>query len=393
MQVASRKPARNAERYMQQIKAFDVITEEQKAAGEAQIEEKQKKTDYDIREYPVEVIVDKFTKGYAEGAAELFVPDYQRELVWSQHQKCRFIESVLLNLPIPYLFVADNEGRLEIVDGVQRIRTLVEYTSGKWPLDSLEILSSLNGHSFTDLTAVRQLRFRRKTLRMIELTERADEEARRMMFDRLNTGGTKLVSMEQRMGSRNGPYLDFIRRLSSDATFHTLCPVSEVRVKRREYEELVLRYFAYVDNYLNFEKRVDKFLDQQLDAENRRFEDNPDVSTPKEAQFRRMLEFSGSYLPNGFKKSPVQNSVPRIRFEALSVGITLALRINPDLVPQEVGRWLDSKEFEVQTRSDASNSRPRVIDRIHFVRDNLLGRPWERAAEIAEPDETYGLPF
>lgn len=101
-------------------------TIEEQEAVDKDIHEKQKITDHEIREFPVSVIVDKFIHGLENDEAELYIPDYQREFVWDDRQQSRFIESLLLNIPIPYIFVADTgagkyEGRLEIVDGSQRI--------------------------------------------------------------------------------------------------------------------------------------------------------------------------------------------------------------------------------------------------------------------------------
>lgn len=350
----------------------------EKAELDIQIQEKQKITDYEIREFPVSVIVDKFTIGLEKDEAELYIPDYQREFIWDERQRSRFIESIMLNLPIPYLFVADTaqekfEGRLEIVDGSQRIRTLVDFLKDELILSGLKKLPAANGFTFSDLSKPRQLRFKRKTLRMIELTEQADEESRREIFDRLNSGGTKLNTMEQRRGSKDGPFLTFIQKCSENILFQTLCPVSIVRQDRAEYAELVLRYFAYIDNYLNFDKSVDEFLTDILQEGNKNFEE-----ARLQKEFLDMLNFVHQYFPDGFRKNGNNNSVPRIRFEALAVGITLALRINPDLKPKNVTDWLISDEFKTHTRSDASNSRPKVRNRIHFVRDNLLGREIEQ---------------
>ncbi|WP_449230874.1 DUF262 domain-containing protein [Azospirillum doebereinerae] len=364
---------------------FPLVSETMRDEAERQIKDKQKIIDYDIREFPVDVIIHKFCEGLEDDKAELFIPDYQRELVWTELQQSRFIESILLNLPIPYLFVADTsegsrEGRLEIVDGVQRVRTLVEFVSGRLKLNGLDLLDSLNGFRFEDLSAARQLRFKRKTLRMIELTEQADEEARRLMFDRLNSGGTKLVSMEKRMGSQDGPFLEFVRQLAGDHLFMALCPVSTIRQNRREYEELVLRFFAYTDRYKSFDKRVDEFLTDYLKSQNEKWLTYSSDNTREEdlgSTFRNMLSFVASNIPHGFKKSAQNTSVPRIRFEAISVGVALALKESPALSPPPVERWLNSHEFLEHTRSDASNSRPKVINRIHFVRDNLLGRTVE----------------
>ena len=74
------------------------------------------------------------------------------------------------------------------------------------------------------------------------------------------------------------------------------------------------------------------------------------------------------------KKSGPGRKVPRVRFEAISVGVGLALRVNPDLVPNDINGWLTSDEFKDWTTSDASNNRANLIGRIEFVRDRLLGQ-------------------
>lgn len=357
-------------------------SDDEKTGLDNQIQEKQKITDYEIREFPVSVIVEKFLTGLDEDEAELYIPDYQREFIWDEKQQARFIESLLLNLPVPYLFVADTghgkyEGRLEIVDGSQRIRTLVEFLENRLLLQSLKKLPLANGFYFKDLSKPRQLRFKRKTLRMIELTEQADEEARREIFDRLNSGGTKLNTMEQRRGSNDGDFLKFIERCADQAAFKALCPVSKAREERAEYVELVLRYFAYIDRYQTFDKSVDDFLTDYLKSGNEKFNTVPFEADRLEEEFLSMLAFVERYFKHGFQKNKTNTSVPRIRFEAIAVGTTLALRENPDLIPSDPTSWINSPEFIKHTRSDSSNSRPKVRNRIHFVRDSLLGREIE----------------
>jgi hypothetical protein len=363
-----------------------LIDDQRAVALDSQIQKLHKITDFEIREYPVEVVVEKFTTGLEpDDEAELFIPDYQREFVWSKDQRSRFIESILLSLPIPYIFVADvaegkNEGRLEIVDGSQRVRTLVEFLQDKLRLQNLKKLTEANGFIFSQMSGPRQMRFKRKTLRMIELTEQADEEARREIFDRLNSGGTKIESMEQRRGSEDGRFLTFIEKCAQVPLFQRLCPVSKARSDRAEYAELVLRYFAYSAKYLKFSKSVDTFLTDYLKEWNLGSSEVHEAAL--QVEFDTMLRFIEQYIPNGngFRKNTANKSVPRIRFEALAIGTTLALREQPQLVPQDISNWLDSEEFRRLTRSDASNSRPRVIDRLHFVRDSLLGRPVEYAS-------------
>jgi hypothetical protein len=86
-----------------------------------------------------------------------------------------------------------------------------------------------------------------------------------------------------------------------------------------------------------------------------------------------MLDFVEKYFPNGFSKAKGHVKTPRIRFEAISVGVALALREKSNLEPKSI-EWLDSPEFKEYTTSDASNSKPKVIKRIEYVRDQLLGK-------------------
>lgn len=342
-------------------------------AAEEQISEHHKFIDYDTREYPVEVLVQKYLNGLEEDENDLFVPDYQRELTWPEERQSRFIESILMGLPIPYLFVADvkgQEGRIEIVDGSQRIRTLARFMKNELQLNGLRKLDKLNGFLYSDLPLIRQRRFGRHTLRMIEMREDTDEDVRRDIFARINTGSQELSDMEVRWGASDGPFLQFIRECSRLPVFLKLAPLSEKAVKRREAEEFVLRFFAYLRDYEKFERSVVEFLDNFLkDMET--FDE--EAKTDAQAEWDRMLDFVQTYFPNGFSKGKGHVRTPRIRFESISVGTALALRIDPDLVPASLD-WLESAEFKQHMRSDASNSRPKVVARIEYVRDHLLGK-------------------
>jgi hypothetical protein len=356
------------------------ITHEQREAAEVEIREKQKVVDYDTKEYPVEVLVQKYRDGLDEDTNELYIPDYQREMIWPEPLQSKFIESILLGLPIPYIFVADlppkqeddedDLARLEIVDGTQRIRTLDRFLNNELKLSELEKLRNLNNFKFSDLPLARQRRFNRTTLRMIVLTEKADEETRRDMFERINTGSVQLNDMEKRRGISPGPFVDLLEELAKTPKFIKLCPISEPLVRKREPEEFVLRFFAYLNNYKNFDRRVDEFLNEYLKKHNHAEIDKVGMRS----EFHKMLDFIEKYFPNGFSKTKGHVKTPRIRFEAISVGVALALREKSDLEPKSM-KWLDSPEFKEYTTSDASNSKPKVIKRIEYVRDQLLGKP------------------
>jgi hypothetical protein len=344
--------------------------------AEAQIRALKQNVDYQTKEFTIEVLVQKYSDGEAEDENEIFVPAYQREFVWSQARKSKFIESVILELPIPYIFIAtlprdisDDEGRAEIVDGSQRVRTLASFLRDDFALCDLEKLDKLNGCRFSDLEISRQRKVKRQGIRIIELSDKANEGIRRDIFERINTGSDELRDMEKRKGIYTGPFYEFIRECAALPEFKEVCPISHVKQRREEAEELVLRYFAYCDGYLSFRHDVRKFLDKYLKEHQHEF--------PRERmlrEFRAMVDFAKRNLPFGFRKNKGSSSVARVRFEALACGITLAQRTGQALhsLPDEIETWLNSGEFTSHVVSDASNSLPRLRGRVEFVRDKLL---------------------
>ncbi|SEJ75015.1 Protein of unknown function DUF262 [Dyadobacter sp. SG02] len=343
-----------------------------KELAEREIIEKERVVDYNTKEYPVEIVVQKYLTGIETDENELYIPDYQRDFSWDLKRQSKFIESVMIGLPVPYIFVADTEksdGRLEIVDGSQRIRTLAAFLQDELRLVGLEKLQALNDFTFSELLLSRQRRFGRRTMRMIELTNKADEEVRRDIFERINTGSDILKDMEVRRGVNDGPLIDLLEECASIPLFKSLAPLSETSEKRREREEFVLRFFAYLDGYQTFERSVRDFLNEWIKNTEKTFDDTLKQNMLDE--FNRMLTFVSNYFPHGFVKSSKHSRTPRIRFEAIAVGVALALRENPNLNPASVN-WLASREFKELVTSDASNSRPKVIRRIEFVRDKLI---------------------
>lgn len=358
-------------------------------AAEKQITQNIKDVRYIVREYPVEVVVQKYLRGRTKDENEIYVPDYQRELIWPERHKSRFIESLLIGLPIPFLFVADvndeedpdKAGRIEIVDGVQRIRTLADFLTDNLVLEKLDRLSALNGFKFGDLSPSRQRRFRRSTLRLIELTEAVTEDVRREMFDRINSGSVKLEAVEVRRGMQPGPFLELATLLAGDPLLHQLAPLSEGLKKRFEYEELVTRFFAFVNRYQTYGtgeegKVVANFLLSYVRDTNALLLEpgGAEVIIGMRAEWTAMLAFIRDNFPEGFRKRGPGRKVPRVRFEAIAVGVGLALREHQALATVDIPIWLESAEFKDWTTSDASNNRANLLGRVEFVRDRLLGK-------------------
>jgi len=347
------------------------ITKAMQESAEKQILEKIKHYDYDTVEYPIEVIVKQYHDGIENDDGEIYIPDYQREYVWDIKRRSKFIESIILGIPIPYIFFADVEGRYEIVDGSQRIRTLHAFLHNDLKLIELKKLTALNGFYFKDLSIVRQRRINKKSLKMIALSEKTDPEARIDLFERINTGSDELKKMEVRKGIYSGRFYDFIMECSENKLFKKLCPLSEKRTLRAEPQEMVLRFFAYSENRDNYKGHVAPFIDAYMKDKDKNFTDN--MKLEMENNFITMLNFVERYFENGFAKMKGATSTPRVRFEAISVGVNLALKEKPTL-SNIVVDWLDSDEFKAETRSDAANNRLKLIGRTDFVKNKLLGK-------------------
>ena len=190
------------------------------------------------------------------------------------------------------------------------------------------------------------------------------------MFGRINTTPVILNDMQVRKGLFEGEFQDFLSECTQNIKFKILCPVSNKKAEQEERLEMVLRYFAYSDRYQKFVHIVKDFLDGYMKDMQAKF--NYKIADKLREDFENTLDFVWNNFPYGFKKSVAAKSTPRVRFEAISVGVHLALKAKPDLVPKNVMTWLDSKEFEDHTTSDAANNRLKVVGRVEYVRDKLL---------------------
>lgn len=354
-------------------------------AAEEQIREYSRTVKFTVTEYSFEFIVQKFEDN------RYYVPGYQRELVWTLEKQSKFIESVFMGLPIPFVFFWQDEGgRLEIVDGSQRIRTIRDFMADNLMLRDLETLPAVNGFRYTDFPNSRQLMFAERSLRVIILDNSTDAVTRTEMFARINTGGTTANDAEVRRGSLPGPFMDLIVSLAEAPEFVALTPVSQALVDKREREELVTRFFAYLESFdpalaegtgdiPSYKEQPRRFYFSFVRETNERLtvEINTDgASASRDAmrrEFLQMLQFVAAVSPNGFTKSETGNQVPRVRFESIAVGSALALRADPGLLQRapDITELLESNPFKDATKSDAANVKSKLLGRIRLVRDWL----------------------
>lgn len=351
-----------------------------KAAG-IEIEEQRRMIGYDTKEYPLEYLVAMFgnrdTKKDDEDTkdsdfvvtAKFMIPDYQREEgIWSLKKKSLFIESLFLGIPIPFLFLYELEdGGLEIVDGVQRLSTIYTFIQGNLKLTGMDKLKKLEGFAFYDLTENEQRKFKNKSLRAIRLYAAGDTEdfRRDIIFARINRGGENLSSAEFRIGSFPGPFTDFVRSLSENEKFISLTPSS--KEDRQTRFDHVLKILAYIDHYRKVGSKVATFLDDFLLSKQNDFN-----AESYRTEFEEMCNFIFDNIgEDAFKNK--QGKATNGRVESISVGVALALRESGGLDTSKGFDWLHDTAFNDLVRGDGSNNKGRLIARIEFVKDQLLG--------------------
>ncbi|MBL0121655.1 MAG: DUF262 domain-containing protein [Betaproteobacteria bacterium] len=212
-----------------------IATDQELERLEAEIKAKQVEVKYDTRDFVVDYIVDKYREDF------FYVPAYQREFIWKLDLQSAFIESLVLGLPIPMLFLADmDDGRLEIVDGAQRVRTLESFTNDAFSLSGLKAIPSLNGFRFSQMPKAQQRKLLTKALRCIVLEDSTTEQVRQDIFHRINRHGSKVKAVEARRGSLQGPFIAFIQQMASRPLFRKLCPISAALLARRRTRNLLL---------------------------------------------------------------------------------------------------------------------------------------------------------
>ncbi|WP_210247663.1 GmrSD restriction endonuclease domain-containing protein [Salinarimonas soli] len=346
------------------------ISPEQVALAEAQIVEQTKRIEFYVTDYSVELLADKMANG------DFQIPGYQREDTWEPERKSRFLESILMGLPIPFLFFWEHPdtGRLEIVDGSQRLRTIHDFIKGDLRLGDLDELSMASGLRYRDLPESRQRKIKNRSIRGIILNEHADEEARFDLFERINTGSLIANKAEVRRGALVGPFLELVIELAKDSVFVDLAPVPPRKLNLREREEFVTRFFAYGHGLEGYRDRVAQFLYNYAKKANARLTEDPAQAQVLREDFARTMAFVARTFPYGFRRQPAGTDTPRTRFEAIAVGSYLALQERPDLEvdPAGVRQWLEDDAFKKIVGSDGANAISRLKGRINFVRKRLL---------------------
>ena len=239
------------------------------------------------------------------------ITDYQRNYVWSTKSRSLLIESFIMNVPIPPIFLYERDYSFyEILDGKQRISSIVKFYNDEFALEGLEVWSELNGKKYSTLPVrIKEGLDRRYLSSIIMLKESAKDafevnKLKKMVFERLNSGGEKLYPQESRNAVFGGPFNDLCKELAKNRMFRVSWGFKKNKLQISLFEdddeiinndtihmkdvELVLRFFAF-RQLGKFENNLNSFLDIYLNNANNY---SSDLLTQLKRLFLETIDFA-----------------------------------------------------------------------------------------------------
>ncbi len=197
-------------------------------------------------------------------------PEFQRYYIWEKKPKLksRLIESVLLRVPIPTIYTAEQEdGKELVVDGQQRLLTFYNFTKKDgFRLTGLRILKELNGKSYGDLDSEIQDQINEYPIRVIKILKKSHRDIKFDVFERLNRGSVKLNEQELRNSIYHGSFNTYLKDLVKNKDFQRLQGLDDVDIRMRDVER-VLRFFAFSDlTERNYKGPLTTFLNEYMES-------------------------------------------------------------------------------------------------------------------------------
>jgi len=274
----------------------------QTSLSDEQINEKYKRGEIRIvteqARYPLDTIETMLDSKQGESKKYILNPEYQRRKRWDNTRKSRLIESFIMNVPIPPIFLYEVDYSIyEVMDGQQRLTAIYDFYKGTFELKGLKYWQELNGRKYQDLPEQVKRGIDRRYLSsmvLLEETAKSKEEAeslKRIVFERLNSGGEKLTPQETRNALHNGRFNQLCMKLAKNDHFRKMWQLPlEIEVedlllkteeelkqsdvsarltlyRKMEDVELVLRFFAY-RHLEELKSPLDEFLDDYLKQAN-----------------------------------------------------------------------------------------------------------------------------
>lgn len=247
--------------------------------------------------------------------------EWQREYVWDKKRSSRLIESFLIDLPIPVIYlVMNDEQKYEVIDGLQRLTSVFDFLNGRYKLTGLEIKQELNGCQFNDLPEDLQNKLYDSTLRTFELSQETSKDLMFLIFERLNTGGVALNEMEIRNCLYRGSLNDLIKELAQFKEFKE-CVNQKTIHRRMKDRSLVLRFLAFYERtYSKATKGLKAFFNEFCET----YKDPSEKKlTEFRNKFKNALKAAYTIFGNrGFRLSSTSTSVNASIFQVLGVSFS-----------------------------------------------------------------------
>lgn len=339
-----------------------------------QIDANRRSVAFDSYDITVKQMYDMILEGMIDIA-----PEYQRHFKWDAGRQSSLIESLLLGIPIPSLFMATNpDSSWDVIDGVQRLTTILNFIGEQQLLEKvnikhtplkltgLEKLDSMNGVEYQQLPKSMQFMLQTRPLRVTVLNDRSDFNVRYDLFERLNTGGITLHEQEIRNCIFIGEFNDLIKELARDETFRLMVKMTETAERNGSYEELVLRFFAYLEDRELFVHSVTDFLNKYMEKKTKSLKNKAQLKKI----FHETFDALKTHLPDGIVRGARKNITPIVLYEAISVGCALAIESGQPLRLERAQYLLNDDELKKLT-TGATNNKRMVLDRIMFAEDGL----------------------
>lgn len=253
--------------------------------------------------------VEKLHKAKTKGRLDI-QPDFQRHYVWDPQKATSLIESALLLIPIPVVYLAEEEkGCRSVIDGQQRLTSFFSFIEGKFPdgsefrLRKMQVYSELSGKRFDQLDEEYQERIQGCPIRTITFKRNSDEQLKFNVFERLNTGAMALNDQELRNCIYRGSYNDLLKELASNTDFQQIVGTEGIQ-KRMIDVELVLRFTSFLNTpYYDYKPPIKTFL-------NREMQERRDLSPEKADEITEAFKNSVSIIKSLFGAKAFRRYLP-----------------------------------------------------------------------------------
>ncbi|MDR3556595.1 MAG: DUF262 domain-containing protein [Syntrophobacteraceae bacterium] len=252
----------------------------------------------------------------------IYIPNFQRHYVWTDVQASRLIESLIIQCPIPVIYLSqDKDERLAVIDGNQRIRSLKRYIKNEFMLKGLTSYPELENCRFFELDPRFQRHILNRTLRCIVIMKDTHPQVKFDVFERLNTGAVQLKPQELRHGLYHGKLMDIAEHLAKNKLWSSFFVIKSN--KRMKIEEFILRFFALSQELAKYEKPLSDFLNRF--AEKYR-EPDQDTQTDFETRFKELVEnvdrvFGKSAFRIFDKQGQIQSAFNAALFDAETLAL------------------------------------------------------------------------